>query len=185
MTTPFTRAEPTEAWTVDDLDDLPDNGYRYEIFDGSLLVSPPAAMPHIASTVFLRDLLFDQAPRHLKLIEGVGVFPNARNFYIPDLVVVDAEVLKSSERGVRPVDVLLAIEVVSPSNPSNDLFIKRKAYAQYNIPEYWIVDRRDESLSVLQLKGNGEYRAAAKVHPGSQWQAEKPFPLTIDPAEIF
>ncbi|MEV4535374.1 Uma2 family endonuclease [Asanoa sp. NPDC049518] len=179
------RAVPTEAWTVDDLDDLPDDGYRYEIFDGSLLVSPPAAMPHIASTVWLRDLLHAQAPRHFKLIEGAGVFANARNFYIPDLMVVRDEVLKSRERGVRPADVLLAIEVVSPSNPSNDLFIKRKAYAQFNIPEYWIVDRRDESLSVFQLDERSEYQLAAKVHPGSRWQAEKPFPLAVDPADLF
>ncbi|SNT44942.1 Endonuclease, Uma2 family (restriction endonuclease fold) [Asanoa hainanensis] len=179
------RAVPTEAWTVEDLDDLPDDGYRYEIFDGSLLVSPPAAMPHIASTVWLRDILHDQAPRHFRLIEGAGVFANARNFYIPDLVVVHGEVLKSRERGIRPADVLLAIEVVSPSNPSNDLFIKRKAYAQFNIPEYWIVDRRDESLSVLQLTEQSEYRVAAKVHPGSQWRAEEPFPLVVDPADLF
>ncbi|HEV7708597.1 MAG TPA: Uma2 family endonuclease [Asanoa sp.] len=185
MTTPHIRQVPSAAWTVDDLDDLPDDGYRYEIFDGSLLVSPPAAMPHIAATVLLRDALHAQAPAHFKMIEGVGVFPDLRNFYIPDLVVAHVEVLKSRDRGIKPTDVLLAIEVVSPSNPSNDLFIKRKVYAQFDIPEYWIVDRRDLSLLVFRLGEGSEYELAAKVHPGDRWQSDWPFPLTIDPGDIF
>ncbi|GIF48088.1 Uma2 family endonuclease [Asanoa ferruginea] len=185
MTTPHIRKVPSAAWTVDDLDDLPDDGYRYEIFDGSLLVSPPAAMPHIAATVLLRDALHAQAPAHFKMIEGVGVFPDQRNFYIPDLVVAHVEVLKSRDRGIKPTDVLLAIEVVSPSNPSNDLFIKRKVYAQFDIPEYWVVDRRDLSLLVFRLADGSEYDLAAKVHPGDRWQSDWPFPLSIDPDQIF
>src|SRR6266545_4541829 len=34
-------------WTIDDLYAIPDDGYRYEIADGSLLVSPPPPIPHL------------------------------------------------------------------------------------------------------------------------------------------
>ncbi|GIF74748.1 Uma2 family endonuclease [Asanoa siamensis] len=183
--TPDMPAVAEVPWTVDRLADLPESGYRFEIFDGSLLVSPPPAMPHIATTTLLRDALYDQAPRHFKLIESAALVPDARNYYVPDLIVVRAEVLKSRDRGVKPADVLLAIEVVSPSNPSNDLILKRNVYAHFGIPEYWIADRRDESLLVFHLGTNKHYELVAKCHAGDGWQSDRPFPVAIDPVDIF
>jgi hypothetical protein len=48
----FERAEPDGPWTINDLGELPE-GYRYEIFDGSLLVSPPPNLPHVRATTYL------------------------------------------------------------------------------------------------------------------------------------
>ena len=44
-------------WTLADLDGLPDDGRRYEIIDGSLLVSPPPSNDHqlLAETALVRD----------------------------------------------------------------------------------------------------------------------------------
>ena len=57
MAIAHTRSDDTAPWTVDDLFAMPDDGYRYEIFDGSLLVSPPAAMPHASSVTRLSRIL--------------------------------------------------------------------------------------------------------------------------------
>jgi Uma2 family endonuclease len=185
VTTPHYRARSDAGYTVGDLFDFPDDGYRYEIFDGSLVVTPPPAFPHTKATTNLRDRLYDQAPRHLRIIEGVGVYPNDRNYFIPDLGVIPDEVLGSTALGARPQQTLLVIEVVSPSNPSNDLVFKRDLYARCGIPEYWIVDRRDRSLTVLQLGDDGKYAERAVLHPGETWRSDFPFPLHIDPGEIF
>ncbi|MBK8799390.1 MAG: Uma2 family endonuclease [Anaerolineales bacterium] len=48
----------------------------------------------------------------------------------------------------------LVVEVVSPDDPHRDLVTKRFEYARAGIPEYWIVDPRDESLSILRLAGD-------------------------------
>ena len=45
------------------------------------------------------------------------------------------------------------IEVVSPDAPQRDLVEKRADYAEAGIPEYWIVDPRDETITVLTLTG--------------------------------
>jgi Uma2 family endonuclease len=74
------------ALTVNDLFDLPDDGNRYEIFDGNLLVTPLPAVPHAATTTNLRDRLYDQAPRRLRITQGVGVYANDSNYFIPDLI---------------------------------------------------------------------------------------------------
>lgn len=185
MTTPHFRATSDAGYAVEDLHDLADDGYRYEIFDGSLVVTPPPALPHAATTTNLRDRLYDQAPRHLRVVEGSAIYPNRNNYYVPDLVVVRNEALASSAIGFDPRDVLLAIEVVSPSNPTNDLVFKRELYARFGIVEYWIADRRDRSLAVLRLADDGKYADVATLHPGERWRSDTPFPLVIDPGELF
>ena len=47
----------------------------------------------------------------------------------------------------------LVLEVVSPDDPQRDTVTKRREYAQAGIPEYWIVDPADVSISVLTLRG--------------------------------
>jgi Uma2 family endonuclease len=172
-------------WTLDDLDALPDDGYRYEIFDGSLLVSPQPAVPHFRATTRLHRLLDRQAPDGFYLGQNAGVYPNRTNFYVPDLIVIRAESMEGEGRGFLPGDVLLAVEVVSPTNPGADLVLKRHAYAVAEIREYWIVDERDRTLRVLMPDGEGGYAERAVVKPGDTWRSVEPFPLAIDPAEVF
>lgn len=47
----------------------------------------------------------------------------------------------------------LVMEVVSPDDPKRDTVHKRREYAQAGIPEYWIVDPREEQITVLTLDG--------------------------------
>jgi Uma2 family endonuclease len=172
-------------WTVADLDALPDDGFRYEIFDGSLLVTPSPPLPHFRATYNLRRLLERQAPDGVVVGEGVGVYPSSTSFYVPDLFVVPASSVAGDGLGLQPGDLLLAVEVVSPSNPGNDLVLKRHAYAVASIPEYWIVDQRDRSLRVLRLESPGKFADDIVVKAGEQWRADRPFPLVVDPADVF
>jgi Uma2 family endonuclease len=173
-------------WTVDDLDGLPDDGFRYEILDGSLVVTPPPALPHANTAYKMLRLLERQAPVGIAVSEGpAGVYPNKTNFYIPDIYVVPIAALERAGRGFTPAELLLAVEVVSPSNPSNDLLFKRHMYAVAGIAEYWILDGRDRTLRVLRLESPGKYAADVIVKAGQTWRSETPFPLVIDPAEVF
>ena len=63
----------------------------------------------------------------------------------------------------------LVMEVVSPDDPERDTQVKRGDYAEARIPEYWIVNPMDETITVLTLAG-GEY-AEHGVFRGAQ-QAE-------------
>lgn len=47
----------------------------------------------------------------------------------------------------------LVIEVVSPDDAKRDTQIKRREYAEARIPEYWLVNPLDETMTVLTLQG--------------------------------
>lgn len=61
----------------------------------------------------------------------------------PDLMVFPESVLEEDAAAVYPADVLLAVEVVSKSNPENDYDEKVRDYAAMGIPLYLLVDPRD------------------------------------------
>jgi Uma2 family endonuclease len=188
MTSPLARPAALGPWTVQDLRDLPDDGYRYEVFDGSLLVSPPPPMPHFNTVYRLRRILERQAPDGIVIGENLGVRTRKddRTLYIPDLVVFDAALLAAEVSFLEPTDVLVAIEVISPKNAGHDLILKRHEYASARIAEYWIADGRAGTLSILAADSEpGRYVSLAEATPGAPWRSGYPFPLRVDPGEIF
>lgn len=126
-----------------------------EFTDGRLEVLPMPTRRHqaILRTLFLalfpfvRDLGGDVffAPLRLRIREG--------KFREPDLLLVkDAEDPRSQDDYWRGAD--LVAEVVSPDDPWRDTRDKRTDYAEAHVPEYWIVDPADETVTVLLLTGD-------------------------------
>jgi Uma2 family endonuclease len=183
MTDPLVRPEFGRPWTIDD---LPGDGYRYEIVDGSLLVPPPPAIPHFRVTARLHHLLAAQAPDSLVVGENAGISLTAdrRNYRIPDITVVHADSTEGDEDVFVPTDVVLAVEVVSPGSGGDDQVMKRYRYGKAGIPHYWIVDQKQRTLTVLRHDGAEGYDEVAVVGPGETWQTEEPFPLKLDPADF-
>ncbi len=84
------------------------------------------------------------APLRVRLFSG--------RFREPDLVVLaSADDPRRENRYWHGAD--LVVEIVSPDDPKRDLVTKREEYAQAGISEYWIVDPRTESITVLRLEG--------------------------------
>jgi Uma2 family endonuclease len=186
MTEPITRPELGQPWTVEDLARLPDDDrMRYEIVDGSLLLSPQAGKRHVRAANRLRRLLDRQTPPDIETIQDAGVnIQRHRSYFVPDVFVVRGATLDRDDvDSFEQDEVLLIVEVLSPSNPGNDLVIKRHYYAAGGIPQYWIVDPDKRTLTVLTLDGTA-YVERAVVEPGQVWASEEPFPLRIDPAEF-
>jgi Uma2 family endonuclease len=175
-------------WTIDDLYGLPDDGNRYEIADGSLLVSPAPSVLHGDVNDRLGDVLKHQAPAGVRVLTvGLGIdIHRRRTYYVPDLVIVPSAVFDRDADNLQPADVLLVAEVLSPSNAGIDLVQKRHDYAAAGIPQYWIVDPRDQTITVLALPaGATAYKEEVVVRAGEPWQTGTPYPMTVDPAEIF
>src|SRR4051794_15111147 len=76
-------------WTVDDLDALPDDGFRYELFDGVLVVSPAPVPVHQRAARALFRLLDAACPAELEVFFAPLDFrPNQRRSFQPDVLVV-------------------------------------------------------------------------------------------------
>lgn len=187
MVSPLVPRELGAPWTVEDLKWLPDDeGNRYEIYNGSLLVTPQPGVFHGGVTNLLHRILVRQAPEDLLVGQGVGVSRKPTSYFVPDIFVVREAALARGGDVLDPADVLLVVEVLSPSNAANDLVLKRDGYADTGVPLYWIVDPKKQTISVLELDpGNDGYRDLEVVGAGEVWRTDRPFPLAFDPAEIF
>ena len=178
--------EAAKRWTVEDLLSIPDDGMRYEIFDGSLLVSPMPNVRHARVTHRVARLLEDQAPMGV-FVTGVGLGVNIRrgqSYLVPDVVAIRDDGPEDAS-AVDSALVHMVVEVLSPSNARNDLILKRLEYAADKIPVYWIVDPESRTLTVLEHDGKEHYTEVATVKPGETFTTDRPFPISFDLAEIF
>lgn len=143
------------------LEDLPqeENGPRIELVDGGLLVTPMAGPAHQFVVGTLQSCLSAAAPTGWVVLPGANVVRRAAQdrLLIPDVVVVEASVITSESPYVDPSDVLLVVEVESPSTKSTDRLLKRELYAQWRIPNYWIVDVDGRHLTRLELTPERRY----------------------------
>jgi len=134
---------------------LPDDGQRYEIIDGSLLVSPPPTVLHQAIADRVRQLLRAAAGPAFEVLEGVGV-QLANGVLIPDVLVAHTAAVWSGRSLLVPADLLLAVEVVSPSSATTDRVTKPTLYAAAGVPAYWRVELEGaEAPSVVTYRLSG------------------------------
>jgi len=173
-------------WTLDDLALLPDDGHRYEIVDGGLYVSPPPTSSHQVCAARLDRVLERAAPPELEVLQGVGI-GLGKSAFIPDISVVLAEVAARDVPQFTPSEVLLAVEIVSPSSVSMDRLLKPARYAGGGIPSYWRVELGRNGgkpfIAVYDLDGD-RYRETVVVEAGEQVQVDRPFRVTLAPAQL-
>ncbi|MEV8630399.1 Uma2 family endonuclease [Streptosporangium sp. NPDC051023] len=171
-------------FTVNDLLKFPDDGNRYELFNGSLLVSPSPTPLHQFASLRLARILEDAAPPEFQPLQEVNLRVGPRDFFIPDLVVVPTEAVAETELMFTPDDILLAVEIVSPTTQMRDRHMKRSAYAAAGIELYWRVELSEgPCLHVLELVGD-DYKLASKHAAGKPADLVAPFELSFDPAVL-
>ena len=123
-----------------------------EFTDGYVEELPKPTVMHQAILQFL-NRLFDA---YLELRGGFVLFAGLRvriregKFREPDLaVLLDRSDPRNQDRFWLGADLM--VEVVSPDDPTRDLITKRADYAAAGISEYWIVNPRFETITVLTL----------------------------------
>lgn len=170
-----------DSWTESDLDALPDDGHRYEIVDGSLLVTPPTKDDHQGIGMNLAILLRQAAPEGWRVLYELGVRVPGGNL-IPDIAVLKP----GSAHSVHwrdASDVALVVEIASQSTEATDRSLKVIKYAEAGIPAYWRI-ARDGAVTIHSLADEGQYGIADIVKPGSELAVSYPFPVRLDPAAL-
>jgi Uma2 family endonuclease len=170
--------------TVEDLSRLPDDGNRYELDDGVLVVSPAPANVHQLVLSRLHTTLDAACPAEFLVLSGPGVTLTPGQYRIPDQVVVRIEAFDVTAESITSPPELV-IEVASPSTERYDRNRKQSVYAGFRIPSYWIVKPSLEqpALTVLELRAEG-YRQVAQVTGEQPFRAIRPFPVDIVPARL-
>lgn len=114
MSTVTTLPAHDDGWTIDDLYAIPEDGLRYELLDGMLLVSPPAAFGHYSAAFELGVLLKAALGDEWRIACNPGVSMGSRNYREPDLVVVHPRAVAQKLADAEAGDVLLVVEAISP-----------------------------------------------------------------------
>jgi len=156
MTAAMSDLPPADGWTVDDLDALPDDGVRRELLDGVLLVSPSPTDIHQIIAGRLMVALEESCPAEFQVTQGVEIGINSRRAFIPDVLVTTDEAARRRGRLYSPHEVVLAIEIVSPTSLSMDRITKPALYAAAGIPFYWRIETGD-GLTVHTYKIDPEH----------------------------
>lgn len=152
-----TKVDP--ILTVADLDLMPDDDNRYELFEGEVFVSRAPGLPHqavLTNLLLLIRVFLTENPVG-KVWPTPGVIFDNLNAAIPDIALVSndhIEAIASGEKITGAPD--LVIEIVSPGaeNERRDRTVKRQAYGKFGVREYWVVDRYQQTIEVYLLKEN-------------------------------
>lgn len=174
------------TWTIQQYLRLTDSSNRLiELTDRELEVLPMPTEQHqaISQFLFLALLAFLHprggkvfyAPLRLQIREG--------KFREPDLLLVrDASDPRRQDAYWLGAD--LVMEIVSADNPERDLVVKRADYAEGGIPEYWIVNPLDETITVLRLEGE-QYAEHGVFRRGEKSASPLLEGFTVQVSEVF
>lgn len=174
----------SRPFTVTDLEATPDDGRRYELIDGELLVSPAPGWSHQEAATALCAILRAACPRDLRVIPApFAVRMNQFNELQPDVLVARFTDLTELNLPAAP---LLAVEVISPSSGLRDRSLKKAVYERMGVRSCWLVDpdRTRPTVTAYDLH-DGRYREIAAVTGHESWQASMPFPVTVIPADLI
>ncbi|MEV0418771.1 Uma2 family endonuclease [Streptosporangium canum] len=193
--------EPASFWatpgelSVDEWFELNsrDDGSRYELIDGSLIVSPAPPFRHQRLGDRLQNLLESLSPEEMVPVTATGLLLDRKPGVIPDLMVVDKAPFEEGADIAQPEWVRLVVEIVSKSATATDRRIKHAKYAEAGIPHFWRIEMRpfrgqgNDELPVIftyALDENGEYQLTHRVSAGTTADFTEPFKVTLDPAEL-
>jgi Uma2 family endonuclease len=163
---PVSPPDLHRGWTLADLDTLPDDGQRYELVDGGLVVTPPPTQRHQMLAYDLHDRLRAGAPQGWR-VRLEFPLPFAEDTQrIPDVAVHRwplRHARADEHNPVGPDDVGLVVEVVSASTRRTDRFAKPGEYAEAGIGLYWRLETEPELVLHPFVLGASGYEPRTPV----------------------
>ena len=167
--------------TADDLAVVPDDGHRYELVDGTLIVTPAPSTRHQRVVVRLLKVLLDAAPEDLEVLTAPYDVRLADDTVLqPDVLVCRRVDLTAQNLPTAP---LLAVEVLSPSTRLVDLNLKHARYEAAGCPAYWVVDPDEPSLRAWELR-HGSYVEVSSVGGAEEFSTTLPCSVALCPDDL-
>jgi Uma2 family endonuclease len=136
-------------YTVDNLGNFPDDGNRYELLDGVLLVTPQASATHqiVASRIHVKLAVALQQVGLAHVVSPGAVVQLPRTQLQPDILVYPARFSPTTDWR-KVTEHWLAVEVFSRSSRIYDREFKRDAYLALGLPQVWLVDWHERFVEV-------------------------------------
>jgi len=135
--------ELLHAWTPDEVRALPDDGRRYEVVRGELLVTPAPSYHHQEAVFRLARTLREYTERTgvgYALMSPADIAPEPGALVQPDVFAGPLPEGRRPRSWADFSNLLFAVEILSPSSARADRTVKRQLFQRTRVPEYWIVD---------------------------------------------
>lgn len=151
------HANRAQRFRLIDLTHIPiEDGFRYEILEGELVVTLAPGRPHaVVAMRLMANILNAVTEAGLEwTVLGQPINLDFENATTTNHCEPDMSIFKAPAHAVATDTTLtphIVIEIVSPGNPENDYVRKVEAYAMMGIPEYWIVDPGNRAVTYLLL----------------------------------
>ncbi|WP_211600639.1 Uma2 family endonuclease [Gordonia effusa] len=182
MTSGRTPTAGSGPMTVSDLGGMPNDGRRYELIDGVLVVSPAPGTRHQSVVGKLFAILDAACPPNLAVIIAPYAVRDGDSVELqPDVLVGNVDDFTAQD---LPTPPLLAVEVLSPSTALHDLNTKKAAYERLSVPSYWIIDPTAVTFTVFELE-DGRYVEKATVAGSESLVVQLPYPVEVTPVDLL
>lgn len=174
------------SWTYAEYARLPSDGKRYEVLDGSVLVTPSPGTSHQRIAFRVARILDNYVREHSigEVLWDLDLLFVDGQFLRPDIQFVStAERTRLTDPGMEGAPDLV-VEVVSPSSRRIDSVLKPARYAEFGVREYWAVDPRQSGILVWNFASGAD----APSHETERllWQPAVGIPaLEVDVSELF
>jgi Uma2 family endonuclease len=140
-----------------DLQQAPEDGRRYELYNGEVFVVPAPIPRHqrVVQNLEVRLLSYVQSRGGLVLASPIDIVFSEFDVVQPDIVFFcrDRVQLVDPDRAIRDAPDL-GVEVLSPSTAATDRGKKMQMLARYGVPEYWLVDPLARTLEIYRLSAD-------------------------------
>lgn len=160
--------------TYEEFRSLPDDGQRYELVDGEVVMAPSPSEKHQNAVGSLFSML--RTFVHSRALGKVYVAPfdvvfDELNALQPDVLFISAEHIDriTDECVIGAPD--LAIEVLSEGTRRHDRAVKMPRYAKAGVSECWLVAPQAELIEIYSLK-EGQYALTGRYGRGEQFASE-------------
>jgi len=145
----------TKLVTAEELAEMPDDGYRYDLIAGELIKQMPANFEHgwLAAQIAWILLNFVK-PRRLGLVlgaeTGFKLAVNPDHVLGPDVAFVRADRVPAQRERRRFLQLApdLAVEVISPSDSARLVTDKVMDYLDHGVPLVWVVDPVRRTITI-------------------------------------
>lgn len=158
---------------------------KYECLDGNLIMSPREGSANSYATFELGALMREPARKAgYVAYSSLNVLFNHRRWIEPDLAVLRRPVKNLTWVPVE--QVLMPVVFVSPSSRRNDRIDKPRLCAAAGVPYFLRVEiSHDEAHLELLRLDNGKYRMHAEASAGQEFNTDRPFSISFDPAVLL
>ncbi|WP_423509465.1 Uma2 family endonuclease [Streptomyces xinghaiensis] len=165
-------------------------GFRAELIEGDIVVTPPPEGAHEANISRIIRQVARRSAVDMDVSGNKGLMvPRAgqcvKNHVIPDLTFAEARMgLFDDAEAWMPCDeVAMAVEVTS-TRADRDRTTKRHCYARGGIPLYLLVDREKCSVTLFSEPGEGDYRQVCTVPYGKEITLPAPFSFDLETGDF-